>query len=100
MSRYLCDLVAKAHFLPKNAQQNALIIASIEQYEQMNGVFNITPSLRIDPILPDDSPIFSLVASGRVDEFLETIKGKEFIWRGRDPSGRSLLHVSYFQKPL
>ena len=95
--RYLCDLIAKAHFLPRRSPQSALIIATIQQYEHLNGVFSMTPSLRIDPVLTDDSPIFSLVENGCVDAFLDIIKKKEFLWRARNQKGGSLLHVSHFQ---
>lgn len=62
--------------------------------DETHGVFVSIPVLCVNNVLPDGSPVFSIVKEGRLDDFMALLRDGEASIRDHDEYGASLLHVS------
>ena len=64
--------------------------------DEGHGVFLSIPVLWVNNVVPADSPVFSVVKEGRLEEFMELLQDGRASLRDHDEYGASLLHVSIF----
>ena len=61
----------------------------------LNPRLNPSTQITYQAILPDDSEIFNIIASGQLQKLLASLENGTASLTDRDEEGRSLLHVSY-----
>lgn len=86
------ELRAEIIFKPKTSQ--SMLTVSISRSSILCNTFSDIPRLFITNILPVNSWVFQLAATGTVEELLSLVAKGEASLRDHDTKGKSLLHVS------
>jgi hypothetical protein len=76
-------------------QPGNMILLRADQLYTDNGISFRIPSLDINRVVPNDSPIFELVEKGKISELKELVTSGRASLRDHDEYGASLLQVSY-----
>jgi hypothetical protein len=94
MTAYHEETTTSISLVPRLAHSRQAFTLSSRKSTGYHGVFSSIPQLAINRILPADSPVFSMVSKGRLDEFQTLLREGEASLRDHDEYGASLLHVS------
>jgi hypothetical protein len=87
------DFAAKLVFEPKNT--NKMLTISVNQGQVVYGSFtSILPQITVNSILPPESLVFRLAASGSIQELMALVADGKASLHDHDTFGQSLLHVS------
>lgn len=91
-------ITAKIKAFLQHSELPAVLVAHLHRTLLPCGFSSINPVISIGKMLPDDSPIFSIVRTGNVEEIQRLISQRECTLRDRDSYGTPLLHVSRLYK--
>lgn len=75
------------------SQVKRMLKLTSRQYHGYHGAFSTIPRLFVNNILPANSPVFSVVRQGRMDEFQALLREGKASLRDHDEYGASLLMV-------
>ncbi|RSL88876.1 hypothetical protein CDV31_015971 [Fusarium ambrosium] len=93
------DFSAKLVFEPKNT--NKMLTISVNQGQVVYDSFtSILPQITVNNILPPESLVFRLAASGSIQELLALVADGKASLHDHDTSGQSLLHHSVLNFPV
>lgn len=88
------DFAAKLVFEPKNT--NKMLTISVSQGQVVYDSFtSILPQITVNSILPPESLVFRLAASGSIQELMSLVADGKASLHDHDTFGQSLLHVSH-----
>ena len=86
------DERATVTFIPSAGR--VMISATVNRCKRVFDFNTIFPALSVHPILPNNSPIFTLVMSGHTSELRQLFQAGEASVRIHNEYGKPLLHVS------
>lgn len=87
------EFVGRLLFRPRESQ--SMIMVSVNRgHVLFDSYSNILPRISVYHVLPSDSLVFQLAASGRVQELKSLVAEGKASLRDHDSEGLSLLHVS------
>lgn len=88
------EITTSISLVPRLAHSRQAFTLRSRKYNGYHGVFSTIPQLAVNRILPANAPVFSIVRTGRLDEFQKLLRGGQASLRDHDEYGASLLHVS------
>ena len=87
------EIMASVSLIPTLQQSTKMITIAETQYRVGQGTFISVPRLCVNNIRPASSPVFEVVAEGRMDEFLAMLRSGQASLSDHDEYGASLLMV-------
>ena len=89
------EVTTSISFIPSKRQalQQMVRITSRQSFRG-DGVLSSIPILEVNRVLPAESPVFSIVREGRLDDFIALLRNGRASLKDHDEYGASLLHVS------
>lgn len=77
----------------ERCESTVVLTAYLRHVKLHNGFSAISPAISVGKILRNDSPIFTIVKRGDVNELKRLLMRREGTLRDRDSRGTPLLHV-------
>ncbi|KAH7197902.1 uncharacterized protein B0J16DRAFT_329304 [Fusarium flagelliforme] len=96
---HLTDYIMSLTFLPDNRSHH-MLVASVVTNEVIAGSVSSISRLQVNRVLPRQSPVFTLVKQGRVQDLLRMLQNGEASLRDHDERGASLLFYSMRQPEM
>ena len=90
------EVVTSVSLIVKSAKARHAIKVDTRQTYSYDGVFSAIPRLFVNNVLPADSPVFSIVRRGLLQEFQTLLREGKASLRDQDENGAPLLFVSLF----
>lgn len=87
------QIMASVSLIPTLQQSTKMVTITETQYRVGQGTFISVPRLFVNNIRPASSPVFEVVARGRMDEFVAILRSGQASLRDHDEYGPSLLMV-------
>ena len=87
------EFTASVRSIINHPQFQAIVDVRFHQNVMPHGYCSISPSISVGMILPDDSPVFSLVRNGDVEGLLSLFRQGKASIRDHTSFGAPLLHV-------
>ena len=88
------EFTASVRSVINHPQFQAIIDVRFHQKAMPHGYCSISPSISVGMVLPNDSPVFSLVRNGDVEGLLSLFRQGKVSIRDHSSFGTPLLHVS------
>ncbi|KAF2806383.1 ankyrin [Mytilinidion resinicola] len=94
------ETITRIKAFVRHGDLNNVLVAQIRQFRLSTGFSCRNPFVSIGKTLPDDSPIFSVVRKGDVEELQQLLSRGEATLRDRDSWGTPLLHYAMEQPSM
>jgi len=88
------EFTASVRSIINHPQFQAIVDVRFHQNVMPHGYYSISPSISVGMVLPDDSPVFSLVRNGDIEGLLSLFRQGKASIRDHNSFGTPLLFVS------
>ena len=82
-----------ANFFYKSKTSHTMLKVSVSQSQTFWGSPLVIPRLFVNNVLPSDSLVFQIAATGQVEDLVSLVAAGKASLRDHDTNGQSLLHV-------
>jgi hypothetical protein len=83
-----------ASFFFKSETSHTMLTVCVSQSQTFQGSPLVIPRLFVNNVLPSDSLVFRIAATGQVEDLVSLVAAGKASLRDHDTNGDSLLHVS------
>jgi hypothetical protein len=94
------ETIARIQVFFTTGDEQAVLVTKLRQTHWLHSYSSISPHICVGKTIPDDSPIFSVIRAGDVNQVLRMISDRQVTIRDRDSHGIPLLQYASTQPSM